>query len=558
MDSLPTKPLPSYESAGYALHKVREVCDHFSIVSLQRQIEVCEGLLSQDPLIDIAVLGQFKAGKSSFLNSLVGKTLLAVGVIPVTSVITRLAYGPREKATVTHFDGTVVEIDVSEVQEFTSEAANPANKKHVEVVDIELPSLREHAGIRLVDTPGLGSVLKHHMETAENWLPEVGAALLAVSADRPLSEDDLELIQELMQHTPKIILLLTKADLLSEAQQAEVVDFFKKTLLRELDREFPVFLYSTRVNTEQWKRRLEAEVLTRLSRNRDMEFKRIMHHKLRALLRSCSNYLEIALKTSMQVDQDRESLRALILDERLSLDLMRDELIMISRENAGQTRALIMKRLEESASPYLIKKLSEDLQQEMPAWKGNLWKLTRRYEDWLGDSLVEEIRQLSKTDRPHFLGTLKKAHASFSRSLELFRSLLDRNLEKALGVRLAEADWKIEVSEPSQPDIKMGRTFESHVDLLWFLIPMVIFRPLFEKHFSRQIPHEVEVNLSRLASQWADRINKVIEGMRKQAEKYVQNELATIEGLLSQTHGRTQEIVGAMEEIQGALSRLEA
>jgi GTP-binding protein EngB required for normal cell division len=558
MDPLPLARSQMHGNAGYALSKVEEICDEFSIVALHRQIDICQGLLSHDPLIDIAVLGQFKAGKSSFLNSLVGKAILPMGVIPVTTVITRLTYGPREKATVTHLDGTVAENDLTQVQGFTSEATNPANQKNVEVVDIELPSLKEHAGIRLVDTPGLGSVLKHHMETAENWLPEVGAALLAISADRPLSEDDLELIQELMQHTPKIVLLLTKADLLSPDQQAEVVEFFRKTLLRELDREFPVFLYSTRANTEQWKHRIEAELLARLSHNRDMEFKRIMHHKLRALLRSCSNYLEIALRTSMQADQDRDSLRSLILDERLSFDLMRDELIMISRENAGQTRSRIMKRLEEGGRPKLTQMLSAQLREEMPSWKGNLWKLTRRYEDWLSDSLIEEIGQLSKTERPHFLGTLKKAHASFSRSLELFRSLLDRNLEKALGIRLAEADWKIEVTEPSHPDVKMGRTFESQVDLLWFLIPMVIFRRLFEKHFMRQIPGEVEVNLSRLASQWADRINKVIEGMRKQAEKYVHNELATIEGLLSKAQGRTEEIGQAMEEIQKALNRLDA
>lgn len=58
----------------------------------------------------------------------------------------------------------------------------------------------------LVDTPGLGSVFKYHMQTSENWLPEVGAALLAISADRPLSEHDLSLIHELDRYTPRITL----------------------------------------------------------------------------------------------------------------------------------------------------------------------------------------------------------------------------------------------------------------------------------------------------------------------------------------------------------------
>jgi hypothetical protein len=67
----------------------------------------------------------------------------------------------------------------------------------------------------------------------------------------------------------------------------------------------------------------------------------------------------------------------------------------------------------------------------------------------------------------------------------------------------------------------------------------------------------VVVNLSRLAAQWEDRINKAIEGMKKQALKYVQDELATIESLLSKAHGQTDEIRRTMEELQEGLKRLE-
>ena len=190
------------------------------------------------------------------------------------------------------------------------------------------------------------------------------------------------------------------------------------------------------------------------------------------------------------------------------------------------------------------------LQKELPCWKGNIGKLIRRYEDWRREVLTEEIDYISKTEYKHFLGTLKKAHASLSRSLEAFRGLLNQNIEKVLGLRLAEADWNIEVAEPRQPDIKIGRTFDFHFGLIWFLIPMFIFRPLFERHYLNEVPNEVFVNLSRLAAQWEDRINKAIEGMKKQALKYVQDELATIESLLSKAHGQTEEIRRTIEELK--------
>ena len=71
------------------------------------------------------------------------------------------------------------------------------------------------------------------------------------------------------------------------------------------------------------------------------------------------------------------------------------------------------------------------------------------------------MTQISRTEYRHFLGTLQKAHTSLSRSLETFRILLKQNMERVLGVQLAEADWKIEVAEPNQPDIKPARTLIS-------------------------------------------------------------------------------------------------
>ena len=539
------------------LNRIREICDRFHIVSPNRQIEACKNLLTQDKLIDVAILGQFKAGESSFINSLTGKPILPVGVIPVTTTITRLQYGKKERAIIRHFDGRQIEADIGAIEDFTSEAKNPGNQKNVEMVDIELPSMEKHAGLRLVDTPGLGSIFKYHIETSENWLPEVGTALLAISSDRPLAENDLQLIRDLRRHTPKIVLLLTKADLLSPDQQTEVVRFFRGVLEREFHEEFPIFLYSTRQDAEQWKKKLEDEVLLPLSTHQEEEFENILNHKLQSVGRGCLSYLEIALKTSRQADADREQLRSQILNERVNYELIRQEITLIARENALQTRDLIKSYLENSHEPRLKRELSEILVKEMPSWKGNVGKLTERYQSWLKETLGEELDHISKAEYKHFLGTLKKTHASLSRSLEMFRSLLNQNIERGLGLRLAEADWKIEVAEPHQPDIRIGRTFDFHFGLIWFLIPMFIFRPFFERHYLNEIPSEVMVNLSRLAAQWEDRINKAIEGMKKQALTYVQDELVTIESLLSKAQSHTEEIQRTMDDLNELTDRCE-
>ncbi len=531
------------------LNRIQEICNRLHIVSLNRQIEACRNLLSQNQLIDVVILGQFKAGKSSFLNSLIGRPTLPVGVIPVTTTITRLQYGEKERAVIRHVDGRQTEVDIATIGEFISEAKNHGNWKKVEVVDLELPFLEKYAGLRLVDTPGLGSIYKEHIKTSENWLPAVGTALLTISTERPLAENDVQLLRELQRHTPKIVLLLTKADLLSPAQQEEVVHFFRSALQRELQEQFPIFLYSTRQETELWKQKLEKEVLQPLAMNRENESREILQYKVRSLGKGCLSYLELAEKTSRQADLDREQCRAQILDEKVNYELFHEGIELLARENTQQTRGQISAYLEKFHEPDLKKKLLERLRGELPAWRGNLWVLTRRYEEWLRVSLAAEIKHISQTEDERFLVTLKKARAGFSRSLGTFRSLLNQNIEKVLGLKLAEVDWKIEVAEPQRPDIRMIRTFDQHLDLIWFLIPMFVFRPLVEGHFLKQVPGEVTVNLSRLAAQWEARINKAIEEMKEQTLKYVRDELTTIESLLSGSHDQTEEIKRTIREL---------
>jgi GTP-binding protein EngB required for normal cell division len=554
MEEKATLPFSAQSTARTIVDKVRHVSDRFEIASLRRHLDACEGLFAQDQPIDVAILGQFKAGKSSFINSLIGQDALPVGVVPVTTVITRLRHGDRPLAIVTRFDGSATEVPVDEVGEFISEAKNPANAKNVEVVDIALPALARYPGLRLVDTPGLGSVFKYNTETSEEWLPQAGAAILAVSADRPLSDNDLDLLRQLARYTPKILLLLTKVDLLSHDQQKEVIRFFRHTLQREIKQDLPVYPYSTRVRTEMLRSRI-GSLLTGLSKNRDAEFIHILRHKVASLAKSSVAYLEIALKTSEKADEDRESLKNLILTEKLNYDLIRSELFAIARENMLQTRTFIAMRLETRRIEF-TRKLVTRLQREMPTWRGNLWGLTRRYEEWLEENLTRELNELSKEEHRHFFGTLNKTYLSVSRSLDLFRNLLDRNIEAVLAIKLSPSEWDISVPEPSRPDVAFAKVFDFHLDLLWFLIPMIVFRGIFERHFLGKIPGIAQMHLSRLAYQWEIRVNRTIEEIRDRALKYVQDELTTIDGLLSRSAGQSEEIRKTINDLRERLQEL--
>ncbi|MHB8440386.1 MAG: dynamin family protein, partial [Acidimicrobiales bacterium] len=76
----------------------------------------------------IAVVGEFKRGKSTLLNALVGLDVLPTGVLPVTAVPIELAAGDGS-AVVTFDDGSRRGISLDELDLYTTESQNPGNRR---------------------------------------------------------------------------------------------------------------------------------------------------------------------------------------------------------------------------------------------------------------------------------------------------------------------------------------------------------------------------------------------------------------------------------------------
>ena len=134
------------------LDRIAALADELKLVNLQPQIAACRNQLQTRNGLDVAVFGRFKAGKSSFLNHLTGRDVLPIGVVPLTAVITRLRFGPVERATVKYLNGAAREIPIEEIHCFVGENENPDNQKQVASVEVELPALQPFAPLQFVET----------------------------------------------------------------------------------------------------------------------------------------------------------------------------------------------------------------------------------------------------------------------------------------------------------------------------------------------------------------------------------------------------------------------
>ncbi|MGA2003494.1 MAG: dynamin family protein [Terriglobales bacterium] len=182
----------------------------------------------------VACIGQFKRGKSSVLNALVGDSILPTGVVPVTAVPTIVRYGRRAAARVRFEAGEWTDIPVKTVDEYVSEEKNPENAKHVAALEIFVPSPLLAPGMCFVDTPGLGSVFTGNTAATQAFIPHIDAALVVIGADPPLAGEELVLVEAVARHVQDLIITVNKADRTTDAERAEAVAFARRQLEKRL------------------------------------------------------------------------------------------------------------------------------------------------------------------------------------------------------------------------------------------------------------------------------------------------------------------------------------
>lgn len=184
----------------------------------------------------LAVLGQFKRGKSSLLNALLGEALLPTGVLPLTAIPTILRYGPERQARVTGRNGQCethigpTEFLTQVLTRYVTERENPGNYLGVSHVEVEHPAGLLTKGVEIIDTPGIGSTILQNTRTAREVLPICDGALFVFSPDPPITEAEVHYLRAVKDAAARLIFVLTKADLLSPTERTEILTFLRQVL----------------------------------------------------------------------------------------------------------------------------------------------------------------------------------------------------------------------------------------------------------------------------------------------------------------------------------------
>jgi len=220
------------QQVGELLHTGMQFFKDIKDESTAEQCRLLLVKLAEDRF-NLAVIGQFKRGKSSLMNAIIGRDLLPTGLLPLTSAITALCYGPQEKVILKRSGWMFAdEITVPELADYVTEQGNPGNVKGVIEARIELPLPFLRRGLYFVDTPGIGSARSENTATTYSFLPEADAVIFVTSVESPLSEAEEAFLQDVRQYARRLFIVVNKVDLLAPQEYNQVLDYIQIGITR--------------------------------------------------------------------------------------------------------------------------------------------------------------------------------------------------------------------------------------------------------------------------------------------------------------------------------------
>jgi len=233
----------------------------------------------------IVVAGGFNAGKSSFINALLGgQEVMPVLAVRCTASVNCLIKGEKRQLIVQRPNGQADRFDYADDADLVAQVRTlmKQERKRIERIDIARPDLHFLDKFTLVDTPGLDF---NQQDTAASIACIRRAdAMIWVLHPEGLRKDDLQRIREFHDTNPKspLIVIINRIDKLDAEEISTVVEDVKTGLQGITDRVFPLSAYLACQG-------LQEQDLLKLKESRFRELEHYLHNHLFTAYRDLQN-----------------------------------------------------------------------------------------------------------------------------------------------------------------------------------------------------------------------------------------------------------------------------
>lgn len=180
--------------------------------------EIKKGQLSP---LNIVLMGEVKAGKSTLLNAMVGESVSNVGVTETTAVILEVSYGMEKEGIIHYKNG---EEEIVRIEELNQKL----NKKQIEG-DIDFYSKIEKVALTypltklqeltIVDTPGVETITTDNQETTDDYIMKSDVVIWLMSANHVGQASILDRIIDIKKRGKPVILIINRMDQVSDSER---------------------------------------------------------------------------------------------------------------------------------------------------------------------------------------------------------------------------------------------------------------------------------------------------------------------------------------------------
>lgn len=170
--------------------------------------------------VRVAIVGEFNAGKSTFINAVMGADVAPTGVLPTTATLHHLRYAPDPFARIQFDSGDVRERIVPSTELRAALAAcDPDTVRRVEIL-MPIASLTR---VEILDTPGFNAPDARHTAAARSAFEEADAAIWLLDGAQPLKDSERKILEDARAARLPVQMLVNKSDRLAPADLAQVM-----------------------------------------------------------------------------------------------------------------------------------------------------------------------------------------------------------------------------------------------------------------------------------------------------------------------------------------------
>lgn len=555
------------------LTALEKVAVRQEVQATQKSIGILLGKLEQNRFY-LTVVGQFKRGKTSFLNALLGADVLPVAILPLTSIVTILQYGDETRADVVFQSGTRSAISVETLPDFVTEKGNPRNSRGVSYVEVFYPSEYLRGGVALIDTPGIGSVYAHNTQVTYEFLPQIDAAIFVTSPEPPITSTEIEFLSDIASHVRKVFVVFNKTDLLNDGPLQEVLDFTRNSLPAEIapgpDSWFAVSATrALRAKQTGDEAALSASGFSGLERalsefllsEKTLVFYSSVARNSLKLISDLRLVFELQIRAAqMPLEELRTKLAE--LDNHLAYAEQQKEDSQVLVQNSVSRLARIF---EEEAKQH-AEEMLEPIRGEIRACAQRVATLSRRQQAAAMDQFLRaRIEEMFDDWRDQFEYAATERFRQATKRFEGNVNEIITGVRETVGALFGFAVQKLEVKEELAELEPSGYFTDPVLDWglgnLPLLLPFGLFRQYLLRTMLRKAESELERNATRVAFDYKRRLNKslaaFLAGMAAKLNETVDGIRRAIEGAVTRQQEGSAAVELQVRERRAALAALD-